>query len=55
MLNPEMVEQTVELMWEAIDNAGVRINIIVNNRAGGNAPLVGQLIAERFLEMGETG
>ena len=55
MLNPQMVEQTVELMWEAIDNAGVRINIIVNNRAGGNAPLVGQLIAERFLEMGETG
>ena len=52
MLNPSMVEETAELMWEAIDN-NIRINIIVNNRAGGNAPLVGQQIALRFLEMGE--
>jgi uncharacterized protein YecE (DUF72 family) len=50
MLNPEMVRETVELMRAAIDQ-GVRINIIVNNRAGGNAPLVGQQIAERFLQM----
>ena len=53
MLHPSMVEETAELMWEAIDH-NVRINIIVNNRAGGNAPLVAQQIALRFLELGET-
>ena len=52
MVHPSMVEETAELMWEAIDN-NVRINIVVNNRAGGNAPLVGQQIGLRFLEMGE--
>jgi uncharacterized protein YecE (DUF72 family) len=53
MLQPSMVEETAELMWEAIDN-NIRINIIINNRAGGNAPLVGQQIGLRFLERGET-
>jgi len=53
MLQQSMVEETAELMWEAIDN-NIRINIIVNNRAGGNAPLVGQQIGLRFLERGET-
>ena len=52
MLHPLMVEETAELMWEAVDN-NVRINIIVNNRAGGNAPLVAQQIGLRFLQMGE--
>jgi hypothetical protein len=52
MLNPVMVEETAELMWEAVDN-NIRINIIVNNRAGGNAPLVGRQVALRFIEMGE--
>jgi hypothetical protein len=54
MVNPIMVEETAELMWEAVDN-NVRINIIVNNRAGGNAPLVGRQIALRFLEMSDVG
>jgi hypothetical protein len=52
MLNPTMVEEAAELMWEAVDN-NMRINIIVNNRAGGNAPLVGRQIALRFMEMGD--
>ena len=52
MLQPSMVEETAELMWEGIDNH-IRINIIVNNRAGGNAPLVAQQIGLRFLQMGE--
>jgi hypothetical protein len=54
MLHPSMVEDTAELMWEAIDD-NIRINIIVNNRAGGNAPLVGQQIGLRFLERGGSG
>jgi uncharacterized protein YecE (DUF72 family) len=51
-VNPIMVEEAAELMWEAVDN-NIRINIIVNNRAGGNAPLVGRHIALRFMEMGK--
>jgi len=46
------VVEAAELMWEAVDN-NIRINIIVNNRAGGNAPLVGRQVALRFIEMGE--
>jgi len=53
MLNPVMIEETAELMWEAIEQ-NVRVNIIVNNRAGGNAPLVGRLVARRFLELDRT-
>ena len=52
MLNPAMVEETAELMWAAVEQ-DVQINIIINNRAGGNSPLIGQQIAWRFLEMGE--
>ncbi|UCG13518.1 MAG: DUF72 domain-containing protein [Deltaproteobacteria bacterium] len=48
MLNRAMVEDTVDLMNFAIDQ-GVRMNVIVNNRAGGNAPLVARTIAQRFL------
>jgi uncharacterized protein YecE (DUF72 family) len=54
MVNPTMVEEAAELMWEAVDNT-MRINIIVNNRAGGNAPLVGRQVALRFIEMGDMG
>jgi uncharacterized protein YecE (DUF72 family) len=54
MVNPHMVEETAELMWEAVDS-NIRINIIVNNRVGGNAPLMVRQIALRFLEMGDLG
>ncbi len=53
MLSPAMVEETAELMWTAIEQ-DVQINIIINNRAGGNSPLIGQQIAWRFLELGEN-
>lgn len=47
MLQPSMVEETVNLMRQGID-AGIRVNVLVNNRAGGNAPLIASQIAERF-------
>ena len=50
MVQPAMVDQTAHLMWEAILQ-GARINIIINNRAGGNAPLIARMIAARFLEV----
>jgi len=48
MLDPAMIRETVELMNRAIQEK-IRINVIVNNRAGGNAPVISQRIAERFL------
>jgi hypothetical protein len=48
MMAPEMVLETVEIMKAAIEK-GVLVNLIINNRAGGNAPLIAQKIAERFL------
>ena len=44
-----MVEETVEIMSAAI-REGVGINVIINNRAGGNAPLIAQRVSEKFLE-----
>jgi len=49
MLRPEMILDTVDLMWEAV-NQGVLVNVIINNRAGGNAPLIAEKIARKFSE-----
>ncbi|MBI4774024.1 MAG: DUF72 domain-containing protein [Deltaproteobacteria bacterium] len=50
MLDPNMVSDTVRIM-----DAGVRrevdVHVIVNNRAGGNAPLIAKLLAEEFVHM----
>jgi hypothetical protein len=51
MLNPEMVEDAVRLILTGI-NRKVRVNLIINNRAGGNAPMIAQQIAERFIASG---
>ena len=48
MMAPEMVLETVEIVKAAIDRE-VLVNLIINNRAGGNAPLVAQEIATKFL------
>lgn len=49
MMTPGMIPDTVEIMKAAIEN-GVRINVIINNRAGGNAPLIARELAKKFLE-----
>jgi uncharacterized protein YecE (DUF72 family) len=49
MLQPEMILETVDLIMQAV-NQGVLVNVIINNRAGGNAPLLAQLIARKFLQ-----
>ena len=48
MQSPGMVEDTTGVINAAIEE-GVRINVIINNRAGGNAPLIAQQIATQFL------
>ncbi|MFC1895298.1 DUF72 domain-containing protein [Thermodesulfobacteriota bacterium] len=48
MLQPQMVSETVALMHEAVGR-GVGINVIVNNRSGGNAPMIAREISRAFL------
>ncbi len=43
----EMIEDTVKIVNEAIKDK-MHVNLIINNRAGGNAPLVAQKITNRL-------
>jgi glutamyl-tRNA reductase len=45
-----MIAQTAQLMWEAL-RSEVEINIIINNRAAGNAPRLAQRIVREFVAM----
>ncbi len=47
MLQPEMIEETLELMHIAVSR-GKSMNVIINNRSGGNTPLIARKIAEGF-------
>lgn len=47
MMSPDMVEDTVGIMQAAIEQ-NVRANVVINNRAAGNAPLTAQKIAQEF-------
>jgi hypothetical protein len=47
MMQPEMVRETVEILKKAIEKEKL-VNLIINNRAGGNAPLIAQEIAEKI-------
>jgi hypothetical protein len=49
MLQPQMIEEAADLMWTGIAK-GLRVNVLINNRAGGNAPMIAQQVAEEFLE-----
>lgn len=48
MMAPEIVLETVEIVKGAIEN-GVLANWIINNWVGGNAPLIAQSIAKKFI------
>jgi uncharacterized protein YecE (DUF72 family) len=48
MMPPEMILETVDIMQRALDQ-GIAVNILVNNRAGGNAPLIAQALTEKFI------
>jgi hypothetical protein len=51
-LQPEMILDTVEIIKVALEKGGL-VNLIINNRASGNAPWPAQEIARRFLEKTE--
>ena len=50
MLQPDMVRETAEIMRRAIRDS-VETSVLINNRAGGNAPIIAQKVAEEFLTM----
>ena len=50
MLNPQMIEDTVLLIREAVKK-GRKVAVIINNRAGGNGPLIARTIGEKLSEM----
>jgi len=54
MMTPRMIDETVEIMGAGIGQQ-VHMNVIINNRAGGNAPLIAQKIAERFVQANFEG
>ena len=47
MLQPRMIADTVKLMHTAIEQ-DIQLNLIINNRSGGNAPLIARQISEQF-------
>jgi hypothetical protein len=47
MLAPEIVLETMDIIKGAIEK-GMLVNLIINNRAGGNAPMIAQEIATIF-------
>lgn len=50
MLNLEMIEDTVKIVNEATKDKN-KVNLIINNRAGGNAPMIAQEVAKKFSAM----
>ena len=48
MLQPRMVEDTATITREAVDKR-TSVVVAINNRAGGNAPIIAQMVAEMFL------
>ena len=48
MLDPRMIDDTVHMITEALRRER-KIAIIINNRAGGNAPLIAKEIAQTIL------
>lgn len=51
MLSERMLDEAAAIMRDAVAS-GRHVTVIVNNRAGGNAPLIAEQLAERFLGSG---
>jgi len=47
MVDQELIEETAKIVNEAQKDK-VQVNLIINNRAGGNAPLIAEKIAKRM-------
>ena len=49
MMTPSMPDDVADTASRILET-GPRINIVVNNRSGGNAPLIAKIVARRLLE-----
>ncbi|MGD0970877.1 MAG: hypothetical protein ABSA04_05665 [Desulfobaccales bacterium] len=49
MLQPEVVLETVEIVKGAIEK-GMLANLMINNRAGGNAPMIVREIGQTLIK-----
>jgi hypothetical protein len=47
MMNPEVIDDTIEIVRKGIRRRK-RMNLIINNRVGGNAPMIAQQITKRL-------
>ena len=47
MVQPEMIQDTVDIMRQGIEE-DLETFILINNRSGGNAPLIAEKIAGAF-------
>lgn len=47
MLQPQMVKETADLMKEAGEK-NIKTSVIINNRSGGNAPMIARKLAEAY-------
>jgi uncharacterized protein YecE (DUF72 family) len=47
MLDPGLIEDILPIVNEAVEDE-YRVNLIVNNRAGGNAPMIAQMITDKL-------
>jgi hypothetical protein len=47
MMNPEMIDDAIEIIEEGIRRKK-RMNLIINNKSGGNAPMIVRQIAKRL-------
>ena len=52
MMQPAMIHETAELMRHGIKEK-IETNILINNRAGGNAPMLAKKVVERFIAFGQ--
>jgi len=50
MINPEMIDDAIQIIMEGVRQRK-RMNLIINNRAGGNGPMIAQQIAKRLQEL----
>jgi uncharacterized protein YecE (DUF72 family) len=50
MMNPEMIDDTIQIIMEGVRRRK-KMNLIINNRAGGNGPIIAQEIAKRLREL----
>ncbi|MBP1712104.1 MAG: hypothetical protein H6Q42_307 [Deltaproteobacteria bacterium] len=54
VLDPKMIEETAKGVNEAIKDRA-QVNLISNNRAGGNAPLIVEKVPERLHKEKQQG